>query len=246
MRNLSSYTRIGAALLLAGALSAPVFYFVAGSIPLTALALSAMLLGLIAVLLSRSLPTLPPRAAEVLLDAGLENLAGLLEELGVDSRAVYLPAQTSGGKPRALIPLHQDSHQLQLSRQLPARMIVEFGPAPEDVGILISTPGTTVAEFLETPPGPGSADLEAALARLLIGTLDVAASVQVTRDNDEVVVRAAGVRLDHQDSRASRVLGSPVASVAATVVAEGTGRPVIVLNEELAGRTLVVRLEILA
>jgi hypothetical protein len=92
-----SYERVGAALMLAGGIAVPIFFLVVGSIALTALALSAMLLGVISLLLARSLPWIPPQAARLLLEAGQDNLAGLIEELGVDARAIYLPSTQSGG-----------------------------------------------------------------------------------------------------------------------------------------------------
>jgi len=243
MGSLSSYRALGAILLLAGAIAAPVFYLVAASIPLTALALSSVLLGVIALLLDRSLPHVPPRAAEALLAAGLENLAALLEELGVGTAAVYIPSALAGGRPRALIPLH-GSPPPRLERALDARLIVEFGSGPEDVGILVATPGSAVAGLLEAPPGPASSELEAALTRILVGALDVARSVQVAQEGGTVTVRIGGGRLDRGASRTDRVLGSPVASVAATVVAEGLGRPVSVAAESRSDGTVVVSLEV--
>ena len=245
MQNLSAYARIGAALLVAGVIAAPVFFFVADSIPLTALALSAVLLGAISLLLARSLPKVPPQAAQILLEAGLENLAGLLEELGVDAKAVYLPSRLTGGKPRALIPLHSNPVRAEITRSLPRRMIVDFGPSPQDMGILVTTPGTAGMQFLENPPGPASAELEAALANVLIGALDLATSVQVTQEPGLVTVSAGGVRLDHQDLWIYRSLGTPIASVAAAVVAEGLGRPVTIRSEEYDVGRLRVQLEVM-
>ncbi len=66
MRTLSACARVGTALLIAVVVAAPFFNVVAGSIPLTALALSAILLGGIALLLARSLPAVVPQAAELL------------------------------------------------------------------------------------------------------------------------------------------------------------------------------------
>jgi len=245
MQNLSAYTRIGAALLLAGVIAAPVFYFVAGSVALTALALSSVLLGAVALLLARSLPRIPPQAARLLLEAGLDNLAALIEELGVDARAIYLPSTLSGGKPRALIPLHANPGPPEITRALPRRMIVDFGPNPEDVGVLVTTPGSAVVPLLETPPGPMSSELEAALARVLAGALDVASAVQVAQDAGTVTVEVMGLRLETDDLWIYQVLGSPVASVAAAVVAEGLRRPVTIASEEHAGDRLTVHLEVM-
>lgn len=242
VQSLSAYPRLGAALLLAGAIATPVFYFVAGSVPLTALALSSVLLGAIALMLARSLPAIPPRAAQLLLETGMENLAGLIEELGVEERAVYLPSALAGGKPRALIPLGAGPSGVEVTRPLAGRLIVQFGKDPEDVGLLVATPGAAVMSLLETPPGPSSSELEAALARVLVGSLDLATSVAVAQEPGSAIVSVSGLRLDRDDLWVYRLLGTPVASMAAAVVAEGLGRPVVVLSEERVAGMTVVRL----
>jgi len=244
MRPLSAYWRIGVTLLVAGAISAPVFYFVAESIPLTALGLSAVLLGVIALLLARSLPQLPPRAAQVLLETGLDNLAGLLEELGLEGKAVYLPSKLAAGRARALIPLHPNSGGPQVTREVADRLIVDYGPGAQDVGVLVTTPGTAAAGLLDSSPGAGSAELEAALSRILVGYLDVATSVQVAQEPGRVTASLGGVRFEHRDSRTHRSLGTPLASIVATIVSEGLERPITIGSEERVGDRIIVRLEV--
>jgi len=132
----SVYARIGLALLLSGVVAAPVFFFVANSVALTALALSAVLLGTVAFFLDRSLPKIPPRAAQVMLESALANLGSLLEEAGVSAKAWYLPSVLTGSQPRALIPLNSDGQRPTVSQINAQRLIVEFGPRPEDLGLL--------------------------------------------------------------------------------------------------------------
>lgn len=244
MRPLSAYGRIGTSLLVAGAIATPVFYFVANSIPLTALGLSAVLLGVIALLLARSLPQLPPRAAQVLLETGLDNLAGLLEELGVEGRAVYLPSKLAAGRARALIPLHPNSGAPKGMREIADRLIVDYGPNPEDLGVLVTTPGTAAAGLLDGPPGASSAELESTLARILVGYLDVASSVQIVQEPGLVIASLGGVRFENRDSRTDRVLGTPLASIVATIVSEGLEQPITIGAEDRTGDRLVVRLEV--
>lgn len=243
MRPLSTYGRIGVVLLVAGAIGTPVFYFVAESIPLTALGLSALLLGFISLMLNRSVPSLPQRVAQTLLEAGRENLAGLFEELGVDAKAIYLPSALAGGKSKALIPLNSNAAPSMIPKPASGRLIVEYGPGDDDVGILVSTPGTSAVQFLDGPPGPSSSDLESALTRILVGVLDVARTVQVSQDGGQVHVRVGGVGLNPGELRLDEVLGSPLASVVAAVIAEATGRPVAIVEEERRDGNLTVRVQ---
>jgi hypothetical protein len=121
---------------------------------------------------------------------------------------------------------------------------VNFGPNPEDVGILVATPGSAVIPLLETPPGPTSAGMETALTRVLVGVLDVASSVQVTQEPGLVTASIGKSRLDTENLAAFRVIGTPIASIVASVVAEGLGRPVSIISEERNGESLMVRLEV--
>src|SRR3989338_4868611 len=108
MKNKNPYLRLGLVLTLSGAVLAPVFYFVAVSVPLTALALSAIILGLVSAMLGNARPAVTPEASQMMLQTGIENIAALLEELGLTARAIYLPSPENGGRPKALNPLKED------------------------------------------------------------------------------------------------------------------------------------------
>ena len=240
----SAYASIGLALLVGGVVAAPIFYFVAGSVPLTALALSAVLLGTIAFFLDRSLPPVPARAAHLLLEAGLANLSGLLEETGVSAPAVYLPSILTEGQPRALIPLSSHGQRPNVSQINSQRLIVEFGPHPDDVGLLVSTPGGGALSLLDERVGSTSAELESALTKLLVGAFDIASTVQVNQENGLVTVRVGGIRLSTGNLWVHKILGTPVASVAAAVVAEGRKAPVVVESEARTKDVVTVRLTV--
>jgi hypothetical protein len=240
----SAYANIGLGLLLGGVLAAPIFFFVANSVPLIALALSAVLLGTIALFLDRSLPPVPPRAAQLLLESGLANLSSLLEETGVSAPAVYLPSILTKGQPRALIPLSSHGQRPTVSQINSQRLIVEFGPHPDDIGLLISTPGGGALSLLDERIGSTSAELESALTKLLVGAFDIASTVQVNQDNGLVTVRVGGVRLSRGDLWVHRVLGTPVASVAAAVVAEGRKAPVVIESEARTKDVVTVRIAV--
>jgi hypothetical protein len=240
----SAYANIGLGLLLGGVLAAPAFFFVANSVPLTALALSAVLLGTIALFLDRSLPQVPPRAAQLLLESGLANLSGLLEETGVSAQAVYLPSTLTLGQPRALIPLSSHGRRLTVPQIHSQRLIVEFGPDPDDVGLLVSTPGGGALSLLDEDIGPTSLELESTLTKLLVGAFDIAKSVQVNQENGFVTVRVGGIRLSTGNLWVHKILGTPIASVAAAVVAEGRKAPVVVESEARTKDVVTVRLAV--
>ncbi|HEX4841652.1 MAG TPA: hypothetical protein VFV60_05755 [bacterium] len=240
----SAYAKIGLGLLLGGVLAAPIFFFVANSVPLTALALSAVLLGTIAFFLDRSLPQVPPRAAQLLLESGLANLSGLLEETGVSAPAVYLPSILTEGQPRALISLSSHGQRPTISQINSQRLIVEFGPHPDDIGLLVSTPGGGALSLLDEHIGSTSAELESALTKLLVGAFDIASNVQVNQENGLVTVQVGGIRLTSGNLWVYKILGTPVASVAAAVVAEARKAPVVVESEARTKDVVTVRLAV--
>ncbi len=240
----SAYATIGLGLLMGGVLAAPVFFFMANSVPLTALALSAVFLGTIAVFLDRSLPQVPPRATQLLLESGLANLSGLLEETGVSTPAIYLPSILTEGQPRALIPLSSHGQRPTVSQIDSHRLIVEFGPHPDDVGLLVSTPGGGAVSLLDERIGSTSAELESALTKLLVGAFDIASSVQVNQENGLVTVRVDGIRLSTGNLWVHKILGTPVASVAAALVAEGRKAHVVVESETRTKDVVTVRLAV--
>ncbi len=240
----SAYANIGLSLLLGGVLAALVFFFLANSVPLTALALSAVLLGTIALFLDRSMPQVSLRAAQLLLESGLANLSALLEETGASAPAVYLPSILTEGQPRALIPLSPHGQLPTVTQISSQHLIVEFGPHPDDVGLLVSTPGGGALSLLDERIGSTSAELESAMTRLLVGTFDIASTVQVNQENGLVMVRVGGVRLSTGDLWVHRILGTPVASVAAAVVAEGRKTSVVVESEAWTKDVVTVRLAV--
>ena len=72
----------------AGAVLAPMFYFIVGSAPLTATGISSIILGFTCVAIANARPYISPEACQMLLRTGMENTAALLEELGLNKKAI--------------------------------------------------------------------------------------------------------------------------------------------------------------
>jgi hypothetical protein len=204
-------------------------YIILRSTPLVALGFSTIILGVTSLALGRS--QTPPGASELLLEPGSENIATLIEELGLTSKAVYLPSSLTGGKPQALIPLHTNPHPPKPQAPLPKRLIVKYGPNPEDMGLLITTPGSTIASRATSKPNSAPADLEATLSSVLTGTIDVADAVEVSTIGEKIVVGVSNSRLKHKSIQAYECLGSPLASIVASIAAEALDKPVIIDRE---------------
>ncbi len=130
----NQYKVLGISLCVAGAIFAPITYFIINSVPLTAVGMSAIMIGFASIALANTRPYLSPEACQMMMRAGMENTAALVEELGLDSKAVYLPSKARDGKPQALIPLAQDG-QIQWAKQnIPGRLIVPIRQQPRRHG----------------------------------------------------------------------------------------------------------------
>lgn len=205
-----------------------------------------LILAFIFAVLGRTVPKLPPAYSRLLLETGLSNISSLVEELGISTRAVYLPAHITGGRPRALIPLH-DGISPNLSGMLPDRLIVRYGESPDDIGLLVTTVGTAAVAMLKHKPGQTLPELETALNSLVVGTLGVADGVDVSQGGEgQLLVEFNRPHIELEDAWSSRCLGGPLASLVAAVAAFSNDRSVQVASEGKSGRNYRVTLRLLA
>jgi hypothetical protein len=238
------YQILGIVLALVGAILAPIFYFVVGSPPLTATAISALILGFTCIAIANSRPYLSPEATQMLLKTGMENVSALLEELGLQNKATYLPS-TSESESRALIPLGVTGGNISIPGKLPKRLIVRYGPNSEDMAIAVTTPGNVSIELLENKPGPTADEMETALNYLLTGVLDIAHNVSVHIMDAKVEVKINGPKMSFENNWYYKCLGSPIASITAAVVAEALKKPLRITEETYQKNEGIVVLEIL-
>jgi hypothetical protein len=238
------YILLGLGLILGSGLFTAAAWLILGYMPLAALGISGVILGVVSLALGRSLPRISPEASLMLLEAGSDNIAILVEELGLHARAIYLPTSLTQGRPRALIPLHSGPVRPAIQKHVEQRLIVQFGPGHDDYGVLVATPGSPALGLIKVPEGGSPGDLEDSLSALLTGALDLVDAVRVRRDSEKIVIEVAHPALPLRSHPAYTVLGSPIASIVATVAAESLERPVSVDYEILNGHWQVIVLEL--
>lgn len=236
---------LGLGLTLVGACISPVFYFILDSVPFTALGISFIMIGLTCIALANTRPPISPEASQMMLQTGIENIASLLEELGLSGKAIYLPRSLRDGRSQALVPLRQEQAVARISGRIPGRLIVRYGRDPEDLGIAVTTPGSICMDGLEGKPGSTSTELEASLTHILVGMLDIAGSVSVTAGDNRVNIEVSSPKLTYDNIWFYRSLGSPLASIAATVASEAFDKPVMVSRDEQRNKRSVIELEVL-
>jgi len=239
------YRILGLGLCLVGAIFAPVSYFILNSVPLTAVGISAIMIGFTSIALANTRPYISPEACQLILKTGMENTAALLEELGLRNKAIYLPSAMRDGHPQALVPLTDGEDIQWVKTKIPGRLIVRYGANPGDMAISVTTPGSMNIDLLETKPGPTSGEIEAAATYILTGVLDIADSVTVSQVGARLEVEVSGARLYYEDIWYYRCLGSPVASIVAAVSSEALGKPVRISEESYSKGKSRITLEVL-
>lgn len=244
MRRENPYTWAGLGLLIAGCLVSAPAYFLFSSIWLTALGICMLILAAILIALGRAVPRLPPEVCSLLLETGIDNIAALIEELGIKTRAIYLPSSPACKYPRAFIPLHANGSRPEITKALPRRLIARYGSSPEDIGLLISTIGSAAAGMIELKPGATPEHLESSLTSLLSGRLGVADGASVTCFNNHIRVEINRPRLENGSTWSHQCLGGPLATLVASMAAEAWQKPMSVSKEENAGGKQIIELEV--
>ncbi len=242
--NKNPYSRTGLGLLVAGVVVALPAHFLLALNWLTATGISMVTLAFIFLALGRTIPALSPETCDIILETGIDNVSAIIEELGVRRAAIYLPSSVAGGRPQALIPLNARAAVPPLEKALDRRLIVRYGSGPDDYGLLLSTVGSTAFKLLEATPGADVNELESALNALLAGALGIASGANVTMERNGMTVTVRHPRTDSKSGWCNRCLGSPLASIVASITAEAWNRPVTIEKEEALGDRYRVTLEL--
>jgi len=238
------YIWTGLSFIILGAVAILASLFLFSFTWLMAMGIAVLILSFILLALGRTIPKLSPEASLLFLETGIDNLATVLEELGVKSKAVYLPSSMTGGKLKALVPLNSNNSPLKIDKALPQRLIVKYSNGTEDVGLLVTTVGNAAIRMLEAKPGPSAGEVESALTYLFMGVLGVAGRTTVVVMEHSIWVEILNPATENGETRASQSLGSPLASIAASVAAEAWGRPFIITHEERNRRKHFVELKV--
>ncbi len=229
-------------LTITGALLSILAYTVLNSTALTSLGISTILIGAVSYSITKGQPKIPPQASAILLQSGTENISALVEELGLKTKAIYLPSSMTGDKPKALIPLDP---QVELGKKvLPKRLIVKYGPKPTDIGLLVITPGSAINGMVEAKPDYSAGELESAISQVLVSTLCLADGANATINDDEILVEAKNPRLENQKMWIYEIIGTPIASIVASVAAEVLDKPVTINMENNTRSKCTVELKV--
>jgi hypothetical protein len=246
LQDKNPYTLSGFSLLITGIMLSLPAFFIFHLVWLTALGISMLIMSFILLSLGKAIPNIPPEVCGLLLETGIDNIATLIEELGIKTRAIYLPSSLASDRPRAFIPLHSNGSHPRITKALPQRLIARYGTDPEDIGLLISTIGSTATSMLESKPGANPYELESALKSLFTGRLGVADGTSVVLHNNHITIEIKNPRLEHSADWSHHCLGGPLATIVASVAAEAWDKPITIEHEEQLGGKYCIELEVIS
>jgi len=181
------------------------------------------------------------RSSALLLQSGTENISALVEELGLKSKAVYLPSSITGGKPQALIPLHSNPPYATLAKSyFPSGLSSNTEPTLKKWACSLQLLDQLFSETIASKPDATEADLESTLTSILSGNLNLADNAKVTIDNDIMHVEVSNPRLENKKMWIYESIGTPLASIVASALAQMLNEPIIIEEDQtLKGKTLL-------
>lgn len=112
------------------------------------------------------------------------------------------------------------------------------------MGLLIITPGSATQGMVEPKPDYTAGDIESAVSQVLVGILCMADGAKATVNDDRIVVEAHNPRLENRNMWIFEIIGTPIASIIASVVAEVTGHNITINAESNTRRVCSVELKI--
>jgi hypothetical protein len=236
------YTAIGLTLVFGGSFFGLVSTIIIDYMPLTALAITSVILGIVSWGLGRTLPRISLDTAQLIFQAGLDNIFSLIEEIGINSPAVYLPKSVANGK--TLVPLNNDDTSLNLPPRLEQRLLVQRKSGGEVFGLLITTPGSLVLTTTAIEEDGTAGGLESALNSIMVGNLDLAEGVKVPGGQTIWEIEVVNPSLNLPVHSSEYLLGSPIASIVAAVAAEVLSVPITIVEEKVLRGRLAIKLRL--
>ena len=233
-KNLES---VGLSIIIIGLAITTIGLILLNIIPIFMIGLSTIIIGFLVMWAEKSNETLLK-----ITNSAWENLVLIIEELGIFRRAIYIPSRYFDKElTLAVIPF---SEVKNVPIKLPVRFSVRYGYDKSDIGIVVYTPGTEVVKLCKQEGAIGT-DPEASLSNCIINYLGLAKRVTLYRTEKGYIVRIEKpIKLNlYEKSILEKILGTSLASIAASIIAEVVEKPVTVMSEEVQDKVHIIHLE---
>jgi len=232
--------------------------YLEGIIPIVALGLGCILLGVMTLFIPESTSFRAGRLATLSSLPSLTAIDALIKDLDIWPRGIYIPAKGFGAVPRVLLPLSDAPFAIPPGLARTSRVFVILGKNSNERGILLVPPGAEIVSALENCLQTDLStikldDLEARLGFGLeiLGISKRTVTVKVAERVATVQVGATSlVDLEEQlRAKAPRLVtqvGSPLISALAAVVSKASGKYVRIKDSTMDRSKLTVTLGMFA
>lgn len=227
---------LGSCVSVFGAVFSLTSYLLIGSVPLTAMGIGLVIVG-IAWALTPPNP-LPREVVKNLVRSSCSNIEVLLEALGANEKAVYVPVK-DGREVVAYVPIRKaGALTLEDIAKSEGRIVVNRGGS---FGVIVTPPKVSLSN---PHPSAESLDVHSMLEHVLVES-EVATSVKSVAKGNMIIVEVKGLRIDINYPRFRNVMGSLPSSIAAQAVALAASKPAQVTLEKRDKNRLIIHVRVL-
>ena len=252
------YRRLGVAFLLFGICLSTVSFLIQAYL-FAGLGLASFLMGLLLTYVPTE-RTASPQLVSAFCLSSLVNLNLLLEELGIDSKAIYLPTKKETRQLRAFLPLarNPNSSPVLMKRLDNGGLFIANGQDPQQSGLALVPPGSSLATLIEQESGIEFEnvrldELENTLKAGLVEGLEIVEDIRITFMNGSVRVEVGPLiseEIYETQWKVARSLcnqvGCPLCSAVICTITKAMKRPVSVIKiSPLEGRKITMELKLL-
>ncbi|MDT7864349.1 MAG: hypothetical protein RQ922_00525 [Thermoproteota archaeon] len=228
-----SYSLFGKVLIIFGIIVSFFFYVFYGNIPLTAIGIGAIIIGIAAIMLPEE-PT-PPATIRSLIESSALTIEAILEELKIESKAIYLPPNE--GYASVILPIKtieslpieeiDKRNVFLLVRNIP---VIKFYP-----------PGCTIVKNILNY----DFSLSEALEKVLVDMTEFCSKVIAVETAENIIIEITKPNTKEKLPQFSKCLGSLPASLAALTVVTMKKTPVRIVKEEVQKDKIYIHLRLL-
>lgn len=226
-----SYQITGSILAGFGTVFSLLSYFIINNIPLTALGIGSLIIGITSIMLPAD--PVPKSIVREMLRNSATNIEAMLEEFQVEGKALYLPPKE--GYVAAFITFEQKPIiEIASAKEIPLRLL---SIASGIKGITIFPPGSELAKAKEAYE---ESSYEQLLNLTLVEGAEMASGIKVAEKGDVYVVEINKPKVMPKLPRFNRCLGSLPSSIAASCLAFKTRSRVAIEDEKLLDDKIIL------
>lgn len=231
----NSYQLLGSILAGFGLIFSILSYFIIANIPLTALGIGCLIIGIASIMLPPD--PVPKSIVREMLRNSATNIEALLEEFQVEGKAIYLPPKE--GYVSAFITIEEKSTiEIAQADEIPLRLL---SSASGIRGVTIFPPASEIPKAVEAYE---ESSYEQLLNSVLVEQLEIAASVRVVEKGDVFAVEINKPKIMPKLPKFNRSLGTLPSSVAASVLAFNKKSRVAIEEEKVFDNKIILTLRI--